>query len=160
MIFNRTSGSTSPNNTNIASITVTATAIVTTTATTSTSTNLSIYSKLSTSSSRREIGIGAGVGGLLGLALFVTFGLLWRQSKHKQSLKIDAQNWQRKYSELMADRTAGAGAFGYQPPHQLGGWNPDELDGRSHLPQQLEGWRPNEIDGSQVYEAATRTGAI
>ncbi|CAF9916668.1 hypothetical protein IMSHALPRED_003261 [Imshaugia aleurites] len=156
VIFNRTSGSTSPNYTNIASITVTATAIVTATATTTT---LSLYSKIPTSSSRREAGIGAGVGGLLGLALLVTFGLLWKQSKHKQSLRKDAQNWERKYSELMTYGAAGVGGLGYQPPHQRGGWHPDELDGRPHLPPQLEGWRPDEIDGRQVYEVATRTGA-
>ena len=40
---------------------------------------------------RREAAMGAGMGGLLGFILLVTLGFLWRERKHKQSLKKDVQ---------------------------------------------------------------------
>ena len=151
VIFNRTSGSTSPNITNAATVTVTATAAAALTTVTTTATALAVASASdapsnhitasSSSSSGKEAAIGAVVGGLLGVALLVTLVLLWRQKKQKQSLSDDVRMWENRYRESVTMKTEGFG---------------DGEEGQEHHPRQLEGWCPDEIDGTQIYEVANR----
>ncbi|KAF6230559.1 hypothetical protein HO173_011096 [Letharia columbiana] len=167
VILNRTSGSTSLNTTDAATVTVTATAtatatpMATVTALTLPPNSSSFHNTSSTSpsssSSSREAAIGAGMGVTLGLGLLVTLGLLWRLRKHKQILSKDIQTWEWKYSELMKAKTAIFAGAEHQPPHPLDCWNQDGLDGQPHLVPQLEGWKPDEIDGTEVYGLGNRT---
>ena len=154
VIFNRTSGSTSPNNTNTTPVTITATVTATASAPALESSSLSANSTSSSSSSSSRTGtaVGAGVSGLLGLVLLVTLGLLWREKKHKEGFKKDAQTWEGKCGELVQTQNVfvETGGAEHQPPHEFDGWSPNELYGEPPLPHQLEGWRPGEMDGTQV----------
>lgn len=154
VVFNRTSGSTLPNNTNDATVTVTATAAAapTTITTTITATALALASPSDapsnhtkaaswSSSSGKEAAIGAVVGGLLGLALLVTLVILLRQKKEKQRLSEDVQIWENRCRESMTMKTGGF---------------EDGKEGQPHVPHEVGGWRPNEIDGRQIYEVANR----
>lgn len=81
--------------------------------------------------------MGAGLGVTLGLALLFMSGLLWRQRKHKISLRTDVQAWEWKYNELTTKVVTLSGAE-YQPTHQLPAWTPGELDGRPRsLPSEM-----------------------
>ena len=168
VVFNRTSGSTSPNSTDIATITITSTvtaasfdveSMITTTAmakSTATTSNPSCDTVTSPSpSSRRDAAIAAGVSSLLGLGLFVACAFVWKQRKQKQSLRKDVQTWKGMYSELKMIRTA---RFEQQLPSQLDGWIANKQHDQSHLPAHLESGGPSEIDGAQIYEAANRIG--
>ena len=86
--------------------------------------------------------------------------MLWRQSKHKQSLRKDVQIWEKKYSEMMTISTAGVVGAGYQSLQQLHGWIPDWLDGQPRLPPQIKGWVPTEIDGRHIKEMVVRAGPV
>ncbi|CAD6584900.1 MAG: hypothetical protein ASARMPREDX12_001783 [Alectoria sarmentosa] len=145
VIFNRTSGSTDPNNNKIALVTVTSTAVFNTVTATdkalvSSTNSPSINDTLSSPSiSRRDAAIGAGMGVPLGLALIVTLGLLWRQRGHQQSLKKDVQTWEGRYRELektkpAVTKPAELGGAGFEALYQLPGWHPTELDGQPHQP--------------------------
>lgn len=152
VIFNRTSGSTSPNNTNVAPITITATSTATVLATASASNSLSTHT--TPSSSKRGIVAGAVVSGLLGLVLLVTLGLLWRERMQKQSLKKEVQEWEGNYGKLVQAQNVLvdiSGAEHQAPPQQLDGWRSHELYGQSQVPHQLDGGKPGEIDGTQVF---------
>lgn len=142
VIFNRTSGSTSPNITSIAPVTITVTATATTTAT------ISPSAHRGSSSSKRETVTGAVVGAVLGSGLLVMLALLWRERRHKQNLKKDVQTWKGKYGQLMETQNVLVDVSGanHQPPQQLESWNSIELHGLSHLPHQNSG----EIDGTPV----------
>ena len=167
VVFNRTSGSTSPNSTDTATIIITSTvtaapfdveSVITTTATAKTATTSNPPCDPVTSpspSSRRDAAIAAGVSSSLGLGLFVACALLWKQRKQKQSLRKDAQIWKGKYSELMRIKTDGVEQ---QLPSQLSGWTANGRHDQSHLPAHLEICRPSEIDGTQIYEVANRIG--
>lgn len=145
VIFNRTSGSVFPNNTNAVSFTVTSTA------TASASNGPSIHSTSSSlSPARREAAVGAGVGGVLGLGLLVTLVLLWRERTRKRSLRNEVQTWEGKYSELMNTKPMNIGGAEHQTAQQLHGWHPEELDDQSHVRHQLEGSMPDEVDGREV----------
>ena len=135
VIYNRTSGSTSPNITNAVTRTVTATA----------TSSASAYA--SSSSSGQEAAIGAGVGVPLGLALLVALALLLKQRGHKQILTKDVQTWKGKYEEL---KNTKAIESGHQPRQQFFSQRLGELEGHQHHPQQLQGWTPSEIEGTQL----------
>ena len=163
VIYNRTSGSTSLNNTSPTSVTITATATTTAAATATTlasnitsfdSTSSSPLPSSTSSSSRKEAAIGAGVGGVLGLALFLALVLLWRQKKQKQGLSEDVQTWENRYRESVTIKTGVIGEAEHQGPHQLDGWNPGGKNSQPYLPHQVQGWSPDEIDGTQIYEVA------
>ena len=157
IIFNRTSSSTSPSNTETSTVvfasTVTAVSSIATSLTTlsnvtatdaaavAASCSQSNTVTLSSPSSRRNIAIAAGMSALLGLGLLVTLGLLWRQRKQKQNLSKAIQTWEQKFSELMKTQAVTVGGAEHQTQHQLHGWHPDELNGQPHLPTQLEGWK-------------------
>ena len=137
VIFNRTSGSTSTNIaipvtvTKTASFTVHATATDTVTAAALISPSKSpSVSSTSLSCSSREAAVGAGLGGSLGLALLFTLGLLWRQRKHKQSLRTDVQTLEWRYHELTT-RIVTLSGDEHQPIHHLPAWTPRELDGQT-----------------------------
>ena len=102
VIFDRTSGSTSSNNTIAAPVTTSASA----------------------SSSKTGTAIGAGISALLGVLLLVTLRLLWREKKIKQSFRKDAQTWEGKSGQLVqAQKTlVDVGGAEHQPP-------PQQLDG-------------------------------
>lgn len=141
VIFNRTSGSTSPNITNTATVTVTATTPALALTSNSSSVHVASSSSSSPSSpSNEEVAIGAGMGVPLGLALLVTLGLLWRQRIYKQSLERDVQTWEGRYRELAKDKLVNVGGSKYQQPHELLDWHSDQLDCQpSELTYQLEG---------------------
>lgn len=130
VIFNRTSGSTSTNITELATVTLTTTftSTVTAAALTSPSSSPSV-SSTSLSCSNKEAAVGAGLGVSLGLALIFALGLLWRQRKHKQGLSADAQKQECRYNEMMPRVMTVSGAQ-HQQTQQLPAWIPDELDGR------------------------------
>ena len=140
VIFNRTSGSTSTNIANPATVTKTVRFTVHATATNSVTaaalTSLSKSPSFSTTPlacSSREAAVGAGLGVALGLAVLVTLGLLWllwRQRKHKQSLRTDVQTWEWRYHELTTKVVSLSGDE-HQLTHHLPAWTPRELDGRS-----------------------------
>ena len=146
VIFNRTSGSTSTNIANAVTVTETATFTVHATATdTLTATALASPSKspsvssTSLSCSNREAAVGAGLGVTLGLALLVTLGLLWRQRKHKQSLRTDVQTWEWRYHELTT-KVVTLSRDEHQPIHHSPAWTPRELDGRPpSFPSEMAG---------------------
>ena len=138
VIYNRTSGSTSPNITNAVTRTVTATA----------TSSASAYA--SSSSSGQEAAIGAGVGVPLGLALLVALALLLKQRGNKQILTKDVQIWKGKYEELKNTKAIESGAPGHQPRQQLVSQRLGELEGHQYHPQQLQGWTPSEIEGTQL----------
>ena len=145
VIFNRTSGSTSTDIADAAIVTKTATFTVHATATSSvTAAALASPSKspsvsnTSLSCSSREAAVGAGLGVTLGLALLVALGLLWRQRKHKQSLRTDVQTWEWRYNELTTKVVTLSGTEHHQPIHQLPAWTPGELDGqRVSVPSEM-----------------------
>ena len=139
VIYNRTSGSTSPNITNAVTRTVTATA----------TSSASAYAS-SSSSSGQEAAIGAGIGVPLGLALVVALALLLKQRGHKQILTKDVQIWKGKYEELKNTKAIENGGPGHQPRQQLVSQRLGELEGHQHHPQQLQGWTPSEIEGTQL----------
>ena len=134
IIFNRTSGSTSTDIASAATVTetaaftdhATATDIVTVTASPSTSASVP---STSLSCSSKEAAVGAGLGVTLGLALSVALGLLWRQKRHKQSLRTEIQTWEWRCNELTSKVVTFSGAE-QQSIYQLPGWTPSELDGR------------------------------
>lgn len=156
VIFNRTSGSTSPNNTNDAPFTVT----VTSTASVSVSppASNSPSNTPPSSSSGKDAAVGAGVSGLLGLAFLITLGLLWRQRRQKQSLRKDVETWEEKYARSMEVTTVDLDGAEQQTPHLFDCLNSDRIHGQQHLIHQLQGWNPDEADGIQVYEMANRKG--
>ena len=164
VIFNRTSGSTLPNNTDDNTVVITATATVTTTVTTvasslnpimSTSSSASASVSPATSqqsSSAKEVAIGAGVGGALGLALLIASILLWRLRKQKQGLAKDVRTWEDKNQDsVMATKAPGLAGMDHRAPLS------SELHGQHRLVCQLEGWMPDEIDGVEVREVANTT---
>ena len=147
MIYNRTSGSTSPNNTETVSATTTVTATATVTASNSSSTHMAL-------SSRKDVGISAGMSGFFGLALVIAVALLWKQGKHKRNLSKDVQTWQEKYRELKTIVDIGVRQQQHQASHQLHGWGPGELNGPQHSSRQLPNGEPGEMEGGQIHEMA------
>ena len=147
VIFNRTSGSTFPNNTNTATVTVTAAATGTVSA-------AALASALNcpSSSSRREIAIGTGIGVPLGLAFLIALTLLWRQSGRIWDLTKDVQAWERRYQDSTNVTTRKLDGAEYQAPYQLDGWTPNELDS-----QATSSGRPDEIDGRPVLQMEDKT---
>lgn len=154
VIYNRTSGSTTPINDNDTSTTtVTTTATVTASAFASVSTHPSICTT-STSSSKEGETIGAAVAGLLGLALLIALCLLWRQTRQKQSLRKDVQILEEKYGESMNTRGEAPAGAEYRTPSPDESWDSHQLDGQGHVPYFLAG----EVDGASVYEMANNAG--
>ncbi len=160
VIFNRTSGSTSTNNTDITSGNITvaenaARITATNTLTAATSASASPCMRLSSSSSSRiEIPLSAGASGVLGLALLFTLSLLWKQRKYKQILSKDIQRREEKYRDLMEIRT---GDLEGTEQRQLEAWRSHEIDGQSRAPgQPFSGNPPDELDGTQIHEIADR----
>lgn len=80
VIYNRTSGSPSPNNAGIVSATTTVTATATVTASNSSSTPTA-------PSPRNDIAIAAEISGFLGLGLLIAVGMLKKEGKLKRNLK-------------------------------------------------------------------------
>ena len=128
VIFNRTSGSTSPNNSEISTVTIISTITPIPIATSLSGPN---GCHASPSPSNEPTAVGLGVGLPLGLALLGSLGLLWRQRTHELSAKKESCAWQEKYDELKTRKrrelTRAEGET-----HELGHghWRPDELDGR------------------------------
>ena len=149
VIFNRTSGSTSPNSSDIVTVTVTTsgTALpyssivtVTVTSTAAPSTIAATLSNLtachdSSSSSNKSIAIG--VGASLGLALLSVLVLMWRQRTRELGARKEVRTWEQKYDELKKEKRRDfIGSEGQI--HELG----------------YESWRPDEIDGRPIHEMA------
>ena len=143
VIFNRTSGSTLPNITDISS------------ATTTSSTTVSLSSQAASptitaqplnrtlcpntpSSSNKPAVVGVGVGVPSGLALLGTLGLLWKQRARELSAAKEAHVWKERYDEVVERKYA-------------------SVVGAESTTHELEHWGPNEIDGRLVHEASDRT---
>ena len=103
VIFNRSSGSTSPNNTATVTSTVTLAGVtmksVTTTATTAAGTAAS-----PPLTRDREATVGVAVGVPLGIALLGFVGMLWRQKKEAIGLRKEKKNWEEKYIALLESK--------------------------------------------------------
>lgn len=128
VIFNRTSGSITPNASDTATVTVTS-------ATATPFTNLANCRNPSTSSNK-VIAVGVGVGVPLGLALLGTLGLLWSQ---RSRARRETRACEEKYYWLRTQKREHS--MGVQGPVQ-------ELE--------HEDRSPDEIDGRLVYEIADR----
>lgn len=95
MIYNRTSGSTGPNDT-IAATTIISTVTVSSTASVSTPTPAPAPS----SAKNTAAAVGAGVGVPMSFALLAALGLLWRQRKYRVGLEEKSDAWEKKYAAL------------------------------------------------------------
>ena len=147
VIFNRTSGSTSPNNTNTATtVTVTAAATITTTGS-SVALASSPSDCPSSPSSKKEVAIGAGIGVPLGLAFLVALALCWIQRGRVQQLRKDVGIREGKDRNSLNSKPGKWNGTEGQAPYQLEGWIPNELDGRA-----APSARADEIDGRQVLQ--------
>ena len=131
VIFNRSSGSTSPNNTATVTSTVTVAGVtmksVTTRAITAAGTAASPLSTsgreatvdiaVSTTATtaagtaasppltrKREATVGVAVGVPLGIALLGFVGMLWRQKKEAIGLRKEKENWEEKYIALLESK--------------------------------------------------------
>ena len=137
MIFNRTTGSTSPNNPNnrdVLTVTVSASTIVTTTvSSTIAPSNPTAYASL-TPSSDESIKVGLGVGLPLGLAFLGLLALLWRQRSRELGARTEAHTWREKYEELREEQRG------------------ESTSGEGQVQELHENCRPSEIDGSHFYE--------
>lgn len=135
VIFNRTSGSISPNNSDAAAVTVSSTAAPATTATPPTDPTIC---RNSPSSSNKSTAVGFGVGVPLGLALLGALGLLWRQRSRELGARREARAWEEKYDELIKEENRG------------------DLIGHERQVQELgcDCLKPDELDGRLVYEVA------
>lgn len=142
VIFNRTSGSITPNTSDTTTVTVTSTTTSSTTATPST--DLTTCPNPSTPSGK-VTAVGAGVSVPLGLALLAASGLLWSQ---RSRARREARVWEEKYDRLRKEQQRGGSVGCVAGPIQelggsagcvegstleLGGWRPDEIDGRPWL---------------------------
>ena len=106
MIFNRTSGSTSPDNTTVTfTSTVTLAGATIHSVTTSTAT-----AAAGTAASpppltvHREATVGVAVGVSLGLALLGSVAMLWRQRREAKGLREEKKNWEEKYIALLESK--------------------------------------------------------
>ena len=150
VIYNRTSGSTSPNNAETVSATTTVTATATVTASISSST-------YTAPSSRKNIAIATGISGFLDLVLLIAIELLWKQGKHKRNVSKDMRTRQEKYTEMkkiveLVEKQQ------YQASHQVLGSKPGELDEPQHLSRHLRAGEAGEVDGAQLYKLAEKAG--
>lgn len=130
VIFNRTSGSTSANDSETATVTVSFTATPSTSTSTPPLTDPTIF-RDSPCSSNKSAAVGLGVGVPLGLALAGALGLLWRQRSRELGARREARAWQEKYDEIKEKAYGGLIVHEGQI-QELGwdSWKPDELDGR------------------------------
>ena len=141
VIFNRTSGSISPNSSDTATtatVELTSTAVISSAASSTTATpsqDLTTCPTLSCPSHKSTAvgaAVGAGVGVPLGIALLGALGLLWRQRSRERSARAEAHAWEEKYDELRSEQrgesSIGVAKRMQELEHEDG--NPDELDGR------------------------------
>ena len=151
VIFNRTTGSTSPNSMDVITVTVSSSNLVSATvssaatATVSSATapltittnpsNPPVYAN-SPPSSEKSTKVGLEVGVPLGLAFLGTLGLLWRQRTRELGARTEARTWKEKYDELKKEKRRDVTVVEEQM-HEL-----------------HESWRPNEIGGRHFYEVA------
>ena len=131
IIYNRTSGSTLPNDSETITVTISYTATPTTTLDSSSDPT----HHNSPSSSNKTTAVGLGVGVPLGTALLGTLILLWGQ---RTRARREARAWEEKYDELRKNEK-----------HE--GMN--RVEGQI---QELGGWRPTELDGGIISEGASR----
>ena len=137
VIFNRTSGSTSPNNSDTSTVTISSAAASSTIATLSSD---STVCHNMPSSSNKPTKVGVGVGVPFGLAFFGALGLLWRQRVRELGARREAHDLGEKYDALMKEKRGNLTSAEYYM-HKLG----------------HEQSKPNEIDGRSIYEAEGRT---
>jgi len=139
VIFNRTSGSTSPN--------ITATTLVTTpTATILPSTNTPSANPKIKSNQNTEVAIGAGVGIPLGLALLLVSGLLFSERRRRQILQREIDVWQQRHG----DRTLSTMKQSSEIDKTL---HPKQPLGRQFNELDPQGGQINELDsGHAVHE--------
>lgn len=133
VIYNRTTGSTSPNSMDVITDTVSSSTLVTATVS-STSAPLTQANANPPPSSEKSTKVGLGVGVPLGLAFLGTLGLLWRQRTRELGARTEARTWKEKYDELKKEKRG----------------NSTGVEGQMH--ELHESWRPNEIGGRHIYE--------
>ena len=146
VIFNRTTGSTSPNSMDVITVTLSSSALVTATVS-STTAPLTITTIPSTPTayanspppSEKSTKVGLGVGVPLGLAFLGTLGLLWRQRTRELGARTEARSWKEKYDELEKEKRR------------------DVTGDEGQMHELHESWRPNEIGGRHIYEMVGNT---
>ena len=141
VIFNRTTGSTSPNNVDAITVTVPSSNLFTATVSSTTAplTTTAIPSDPSAypnppPSSDKSTKVGLGVGLPLGLAFLGTLGLLWRQRARELGARTEARAWKEKYDELEKEKRG------------------EVTGGEGQMHELQESWRPIEIGGRHIYE--------
>ena len=143
VIFNRTSGSISPNVSDTTTVTVTSTAVISAAPPSSTLTPSQDLTSRPNSScpSDKLTAVGLGVGVPLGTACLAALGLLWRQRSREQGARREARALGDKYDSLRNEQHGQSMS----------------VDGTA---QELEHKyrNPDEIDGRPVYEIPDRAG--
>ena len=105
MIFNRTSGSTSPDDTAITfTSTVTLAAATIHSVTTSTATAAAGTATSPPRTVHREATVGVAVGVSLGMAILGFVAMLWRQRREASRLREEKKNWEEKYNALLESK--------------------------------------------------------
>ena len=133
VIYNRTTGSTSPNSMDVITVIVSSSALVTATVS-STTAPLTQANANPPPSSEKLTQVGIGVDLPLGLAFLGTLGLLWRQRTRELGARTEARTWKVKYDELKKEKRG----------------NSTGVEGQMH--ELHESWRPSEIGGRHIYE--------
>ncbi|KAM0805009.1 hypothetical protein BDR22DRAFT_885099 [Usnea florida] len=155
VIYNRTSGSTSPNITDTVTTTIIATKTTTVPVTTS-------PPPISSSSSERHAAIAASMSALLGAAFLISLIFLWQQGKGAKASRKEAQDWKAKYLHLFNAKTLSSplDVSDSQSVRELRGGNRLELDGQMHGAYQLEGRQVNEMEGTQASSFTNERGHV
>ena len=106
VIFDRTSGSTSPNGTR-AAFTSTVTLAGSTIYSVATSNATAVRIAVSPPPTvHREVAVGVAVGVSLGMALLGSLVMLWRQRREAKGLRQEKKNWEEKYVALLESKWA------------------------------------------------------
>ena len=149
VIFNRTTGSTSPNNIDVITVTVPSSSMIATTVSSTTTTTIlsTIASPTSTTvlsnatvyrnlppSAEKSTQVGLGIGVPLGAAFLGTLGLLWRQRSRELGARREACTWKEKYDALEKEKIR------------------DSTSVEGQMYELHESCRPNEIGGRHFYE--------
>ena len=127
IIFNRSSGSTSPNDTATVTSTVTLTGATVESVTVTPTATAAGTAAPPLPTSNREATVGMAVGLPLGIALLGFVGLLWRLRRETTRLRKDKEKWEEKYIALLESKRelSRSGIVTHGPderlirPHQL-----------------------------------------
>ncbi|KAM0800205.1 hypothetical protein BDR22DRAFT_821695 [Usnea florida] len=130
VIYNRTSGSISPNVSDTTTVTVTSTVVISASPPSSPSQDLTSRPN-SSCPSDKSTAVGLGVGVPLGTACLCALGLLWRQRSREQGARREARALEEKYHGVRNEQQGHSMSVdGTVQELQHEYRNPDEIDGR------------------------------